>query len=167
VAILGNDFSVEPKALRGIVIYHNAIRARVGAPPLAWNEQLAASAQAWANQCIDRDSNGLIDHNSNRSKGLPWYVGENIFASTGPATAQAAVNDWAAEARYYDYANSRCAAGKVCGHYTQLVWFDSKWLGCGISKCPNLKFHNSIVCDYAPGGNYPGQKPYPQPTSSQ
>jgi hypothetical protein len=145
---------------------HNVVRAALGAAPLLWDERIAASAQAWANQCVDRDRDGMIDHNPERSAGFPWYVGENIFASSGSATPQAAVKAWAAEARNYVEASNRCAPGKVCGHYTQLVWSESLRLGCGLAKCPNLKLRNSIVCDYAPGGNYPGQRPYKPRTLS-
>lgn len=164
--IFASDFGGEPHALHGITAAHNAERARVGAAPLLWDERIAASAQAWANQCVDRDHDGMIDHNPERSKGFAWYVGENIFATSGNATPREAVKDWAAEARNYDAARNRCAPGKVCGHYTQLVWSESLRLGCAVSRCPKLKLRNSIVCDYAPGGNYPDQRPYRPRTSS-
>src|ERR1700676_601471 len=84
VAAIAGPISIEklkaePAALAGITAGHNAVRARVGVkmPPLSWNERLAASAQAWANQCIDATSpRGLIDHNAKRSVGFPWYAGE-------------------------------------------------------------------------------------------
>jgi hypothetical protein len=159
--IFFNDFSVEPPALLGIAADHNTVRSSlgVGMAPLFWSERLAASAQAWANQCVDSGS-GLIAHNPNRSDGFPWYVGENIYASTGTATAQTAVTLWASEQQYYHHSTNTCDAGQVCGHYTQVVWSTSVFLGCGISSCPNLTFHNSIVCDYGPGGNIVGQSPY-------
>jgi hypothetical protein len=150
----------EPAALAGITAAHNAVRARVGVkmPPLSWNEQLAASAQAWANQCVDATSPaGLIDHNPKRGIGFPWYVGENIYASSGKALARAAVQSWAAEQKNYDYARNKCSG--ACGHYTQMVWAKTVFLGCAISSCPNLRFSSSIVCDYAPGGNS-GGRPY-------
>lgn len=34
-----------------VLARHNMYRARHHAPPLVWDERLAASAQAWANQC--------------------------------------------------------------------------------------------------------------------
>jgi pathogenesis-related protein 1 len=150
----------EPAALAGITAAHNAVRARVGLkiPLLSWNAQLAASAQAWANQCIDATSpGGLIDHNPKRSVGMPWYVGENIYASSGTATAKGAVLSWASEQKNYDYAHNTCNG--TCGHYTQMVWAKSVFLGCGIAFCPKLRFSSSIVCDYAPGGNN-GGRPY-------
>jgi pathogenesis-related protein 1 len=159
--VVENAFGDEPKSLAGIVAKHNAVRAGVGVGPLQWDDALAATAQAWANACKHADApTGLLNHNANRSDGHPWYVGENIYGSTGTATAQAAVNSWAAEAQYYTHATNRCAAGHVCGDYTQLVWANSTHVGCGISTCPNLTYHNTIVCDYGPGGNIGGVRPY-------
>lgn len=132
----------------------------VGVGPLSWDDSLAATAQAWADACVDMEAPaGLIDHNPDRSDGHPWYVGENVFGSSGATSGTEAVNAWAAESRYYDYATNTCQANKVCGHYTQVVWAASTHLGCGISVCPGLTYGHSIVCDYGPGGN-DGGRPY-------
>jgi hypothetical protein len=54
----------------------------------------------------------------------------------------------------------------VCGHYTQIVWKTTTRLGCGVALCdqnspfmgfPKWEFW---VCNYAPPGNYNGQRPY-------
>ncbi|MBA2539031.1 MAG: hypothetical protein H0V17_05300, partial [Deltaproteobacteria bacterium] len=110
--------------------------------------------------CVDQDQPiGLIDHNDGRSNGHPYYVGENIFGAGGGATAQQAVSLWAAEGANYDYATNSCS-GPTCGHYTQVVWRTSIELGCAIGNCPGLQFGNAIVCDYGPGGNSGGARPY-------
>ena len=152
----------EPRALVGITSAHNAVRAAVGVAPLSWDERLAATAQAWANTCTDADHDGFLDGSApaDRSAGHPWYVGENLYFSTATANAQAAVKLWAAEKQHYDHDHNRCARGKVCGDYTQMVWAYSTHLGCGISTCPNLTYHSTIVCDYGPGGNIAGRSPY-------
>jgi len=153
----------EPAALMGITLAHNQVRAAVQTatplPFLTWNADLAATAAAWVAQCQDNDApTGLIDHNPNRSSGHPYYVGENIYASSGTATGQGAVTSWASESANYDYANNTCNG--VCGHYTQLVWRDTLEVGCAIGDCPGLQYRSSIVCDYGPGGNVNGQRPY-------
>jgi hypothetical protein len=128
-------------------------------PSLEWEPALAATAAAWVAQCIDQMApTGLIDHNPNRSDGHPYYVGENIYASSGTADAQGAVTSWTNEKSNYDYASNTCTG--VCGHYTQVVWRDTVKLGCAIGNCPGLQFGSSIVCDYGPGGNIGGQRPY-------
>jgi len=153
----------EPANLTGITLFHNQVRAAVQTttplPFLTWNDDLAATAAAWAAQCQDQDQPiGLIDHNAGRSNGHPYYVGENIYGSGGGASAQEAVDLWASEGANYNYANNSCSGG-TCGHYTQLVWRATLELGCAVGNCPGMQFGNSIVCDYGPGGNS-GGKPY-------
>ena len=153
----------EPASLTGMTLYHNQVRAAVDPPAnpplpsMQWSQALAAPAQAWADQCIDNDGNGFIDHNPGRSDGHPYYVGENVYASSGNATAQGAVNAWAQEADNYNYENNSCSG--VCGHYTQIVWRTSVDLGCGKSNCPGHDYPSAIVCNYGPGGNN-GDQPY-------
>jgi pathogenesis-related protein 1 len=149
----------EPANLAGITLAHNNARAKVGDPPLVWDPALATIAQNWVQQCIDTDGNGLVDHNANRSQGYPTYVGENIYASTGTATGPDAVASWVSEGQYYDYASNTCAAGQICGHYTQVVWKATQKLGCALYNCSSLTYSSTIVCDYGPGGN-DGGKPY-------
>ena len=150
----------EPSNLQGITLFHNQVRAAVDTPTplpfLTWNDSLAATAQAWVAQCIDNDQpTGLIDHNPGRSDGHPYYVGENIYASSGQARPQDAVNAWASEGANYTYSTNSCSGG-TCGHYTQVVWRDTLELGCAVGNCSGLQFPNSIVCDYGPGGNSGG-----------
>ena len=154
----------EPANLTGITAAHNQVRAMVQTgtplPALTWSPALAATAAAWVAQCKDMEApTGLVDHNAGRSTGHPYYVGENIFASSGMASGQQAVTSWAGEGADYTYATNSCAAGKSCGHYTQVVWRDSHEIGCALGDCPSLQFKSTIVCDYGPGGNS-GGKPY-------
>src|SRR3954470_13203056 len=97
---------------------HNAVRAQAqpapspALPALTWSDGAAAVAQAWADNCV-------YQHNANRGT-----RGENI-AATSPAgnrNAAAVVGLWAGEVSDYNYAANSCAAGKECGHYTQIVW---------------------------------------------
>lgn len=151
---------VEPLALAGITAAHNEVRAKVGVGPLKWSAALAATAQAWVDQGVDVDGvPGIIDINTNRSAGHPYYVGENIYASTSPATPSAAVALWASEGARYDYASNTCSSG-YCGNYTQVVWAATREVGCGIAWLPHLTFSGTIVCNYGPGGNIVGSRPY-------
>ena len=115
-------------------------------PALTWSADAAAVATAWAQHCV-------YQHNANRGA-----RGENIAANApvGSWSLQGVVNAWAGEAADYDYATNSGNAG----HYTQVVWRDSVRIGCAIVDCPALTYHNTVICDYAPGGNISGQKPY-------
>lgn len=129
-------------------------------PPVTWDATLADVAFNYLSKC---QGTTLSDHNANRTKdyaalGGKDYVGENIYASSGKsADPAAAVSSWMSEASSFDYNNPNLSAA---GHYTQVVWRASVRIGCAIVNCPNMKYPNNILCDYAPGGNISGQKPY-------
>ena len=154
----------EPAELAGITRAHNQVRAQVASatalPDLVWDDALAATAAAYVRQCRDDNGDGLVDHNDDRSKGHAFYVGENIYASSGTARGAAAVSAWADEVAHYHAADNTCDAGETCGHYTQIVWRASVKLGCAVYACAGLRFPSTIVCDYGPGGNIGAQRPY-------
>ncbi|HLT39261.1 MAG TPA: CAP domain-containing protein [Enhygromyxa sp.] len=136
---------------------HNRHRASVSPPadpplpPVAWSDELAATAQAWARRCEFRHSQ--TDY------------GENLGARTDQADPAAMVAEWASEAAHYDHRRDRCASGQVCGHYTQMVWRDSTTIGCGVAQCSGGGPFGGgewflWVCNYAPPGNWKGQRPY-------
>ena len=145
----------EPANEAGITAAHNAARAAVNPPaspaipPLTWSGDVAATAQAWANNCMFMHSGGTY--------------GENIYASTGTSSPEDVVTSWVSEVSSYDYDTNSCS--DVCGHYTQVVWRDSVRLGCGVADCTTgSPFGGGSwqlwVCNYDPPGNYEGQKPY-------
>lgn len=149
----------EPTELAGTLAAHNQVRVAHAQEPLIWDDALAVIAANWAAECVDVDAPlGLIDHNDGRSDTYPEYVGENIYGSSGAATGPAAVEAWAAEEADYNLASNTCSG--VCGHYTQIVWGTTTKVGCAMHTCPGLTFGTSIVCNYAPGGNINGQRPY-------
>jgi pathogenesis-related protein 1 len=158
----------EPSELAGMTLYHNQVRAAVDTtgvpggplPSLQWDPNLAAYAAQWAAQCQDTQAPiGLIDHDPNRTNVAGYsYIGENIYASGGGATAMGAVDLWASEKANFTYPSS-CPSNN-CGHYTQIVWRATTHVGCALHNCPGLTYPNSIVCDYGPGGNFGGQNPY-------
>ncbi|KAM2731092.1 hypothetical protein EV2_034798 [Malus domestica] len=78
--------------------------------------------------------------------------------STGDMSGTAAVDLWVAEKADYSYESNSCAAGKVCGHYTQVVWRNSARVGCAKVRCSSGG--TFIGCNYDPPGNYVGEKPY-------
>ena len=125
---------------------HNAIRHRVGVPPLVWSPQLAAVAQNWANSLV-------ASHRFGHSGGR---YGENIYAiSGGLASPEEVVTAWAQEARGYNVYNNSCIG--VCGHYTQIVWRSTRGVGCAVASDAAREVW---VCEYDPPGNVVGQRPY-------
>lgn len=132
---------------REMLAAHNAVRARVGDPPLAWSVRLAAAAQEWASRLI---ATGAFQHRPED----PY--GENLYAiSGGAASPWQVVDAWAAEASNYDVRSNTCAG--VCGHYTQIVWRATRFVGCAIATDPEREVW---VCEYDPPGNVVGYPPY-------
>jgi pathogenesis-related protein 1 len=143
----------EPPELSGITAAHNRVRADVGVGPMTWSPALATLAAGFIADCQFAHSTG-----PERSNVAGFdYVGENLYQSGGFVPTGAQVSDsWASEKSSYNYAANSCSG--VCGHYTQQVWKTSTALGCAIKACPGGA--NIVSCEYGPGGNYQGQKPY-------
>jgi uncharacterized protein YkwD len=140
--------SAAPSSLsREMLAAHNAVRARVKGSPLGWSGRLAAIAQNWADTLLERKE---FVHRPNSK------YGENLFDVTGAAAAPGqVVEGWAAEARNYDYNSNKCSG--VCGHYTQIVWGDTKEVGCAVARGGGREVW---VCEYDPPGNWEGKRPY-------
>jgi pathogenesis-related protein 1 len=134
---------------REMLVAHNQARADVGVPPLEWSQQLAAVAQQWANELA---GSGKFTH---RPKGR---YGENLFEMRGArANPAELVAGWAGEAEDYDATRNACRTGKVCGHFTQLVWRNTTKMGCGVAR---RGAREVWVCNYYPPGNWVGERPY-------
>ncbi|ORY34848.1 CAP domain-containing protein [Naematelia encephala] len=131
---------------------HNGLRQQYGANALTWSNDLQESAQATAATC-------KFTHTNNNT------IGENFALISGPeANFTTAFELWASEAASYnpkepvynaDYAN-----------FTQLVWFSTDQVGCGVANCSEgietsgwtagggLWFY---VCHYLEAGNVAGE----------
>lgn len=144
--------------------------------PLEWDAPLAVFAAGTVATC-------RMQHSSNAQRqhipGWPGqYSGENLAMAyrRGMSLADAAddgkliryfqqaIDGWWREQADYDYETNRCAAGKMCGHYTQLAWRQTRKIGCALAMCnPQLDVGRpgyTIACNFMPGGNLLGQRPY-------
>ncbi|TVU28883.1 hypothetical protein EJB05_20419, partial [Eragrostis curvula] len=127
----------------------NAARAALGLPPLLWDERVASYARWYAQS---RRGDCALVHSSG-----PY--GENLFwgSGTGWAPAQA-VGAWLSERPRYNYWSNSCNGG-MCGHYTQIMWRNTRRVGCAMVTCYNGR-GTFITCNYDPPGNYVGVRPY-------
>ena len=132
---------------------HNSVRQKSIVPPLIWDDDLAATAQEWANKIA---ASGVLPpaRRTNSS------IGQNVFWGTADQWPPKDVLEvWKAESKNYDRATNACAPGKNCVHFTQVVWSTTTKLGCGKARSADAQT-DFFVCYYNPPGNYVGQSPF-------
>jgi len=166
--------------MANIVSKHNELRQRVaegsetnGDQPMAsdmmkvtWNEELAAVAQRWADQCT-------FGHDDDRNKCDGTYVGQNAYSSwnsqqfTQAEVMTDAVNSvqaWYDEVADPGFSNTDInpfVFSYGAGHYTQVVWAETTEIGCGLVYYDDDGWYATlIICNYAVGGNMQGGTMY-------
>ena len=136
-----------------ILAVHNRERARVGAPALAWDVNLAAEAGAYA---VDLARLGRLQHASAEAR---QGQGENLWLGTrGAYGIEEMVDSWANERRRFRPGTfpdvSSSGAGSDVGHYTQMIWRGTTRVGCALRSSSRW---DVLVCRYSPSGNVVGQ----------
>ena len=190
----GRRLSIDNAVAQALLDTHNTMRSDTAAgdttgQPSAtnmnkmhWDPALATVAQNYANGCH-------YEHNPNRNTefqaiadeatfyyeapaSLSRSIGENIFASSnkdmdfeqGALFGMQLFFD-----EYVDYSYDEGSCSNVCGHYTQIVWAPSRYVGCGIASCDSLgglgeDYENNgglfMVCNYfqAQSSSWPYEK---------
>ncbi|KAL1235748.1 GLIPR1-like protein [Trichinella pseudospiralis] len=157
-----------PVQIQMILKEHNRLRAMEPAAnmqELVWDENLAFIALDWASRCT------AVHRSLWQRRRISSYhvIGENIWWSNEyniRADLGSVIRDFYREKWYYSYESNSCATNKVCGHYLQVVWGDTCAVGCAAAYCPfihqgrGIRSGNMIVCNYGPGGNIIGYRPY-------
>ncbi len=84
--------------------------------------------------------------------------GENL--AIGYPNITAAIEAWGDERSKYDF-DRPTGFSESTGHFTQLVWKNTKSVGCGREDCRNGNKDGAngwlVVCEYWPAGNVEGQ----------
>ncbi|CAA6814955.1 MAG: SCP-like extracellular [uncultured Sulfurovum sp.] len=152
---------------------------------LTWDNDLAAEAQAWADylatnytkahhdagtsphaSVFQADQHDHDDHTDGENIAwgtqLVYLTASPVDISTPNTATNGAVDLWANEKAYYDYAtNATTVPGEAVGHYTQIAWQKTRKVGCGKATVQDENLGGEqVVCRYASAGNYVGQKPY-------
>lgn len=142
---------------------HNQYRSETGVSvDVIWSEKLAEMAQAHANKLTSEHACELV-HSHAGGVGENLYWASALIYSTGETEVQPVfptqvASAWGRERANYHYPSNSCAIGKVCGHYTQMVWANTSEIGCARAVCQDNS--QVWVCNYYPAGNYLGEKPY-------
>ncbi|KAI1149996.1 glycoside hydrolase family 128 protein [Nemania diffusa] len=132
---------------------HNDKRKAKGLNPLAWDNQLANNAEAYAKHLAQI---GKLEHSSGDQRP---NQGENLaWASASSTPLIMAANMWLAEEKNYHGEPIGQGDFGSYGHYTQCMWKSTTRVGMGLAK--DAKGGVYVVGRYSPPGNVTGQKPY-------
>ncbi|HMT43250.1 MAG TPA: CAP family protein [Chakrabartia sp.] len=146
-----------PRFNEKLLAAHNAERKALGAPPLVWSDRLARDARTWADTLARTDT---FDHAPEGRE----PQGENLWMGTRDAYEPAEmVGLWLDERKLYRARRfpdvSTTGNWRDVGHYTQLIWSQTREVGCALAANPESDF---LVCRYSPPGNWMGQFAIPQ-----
>lgn len=161
-----------------IISLHNEYRNQIamGTAPLSpklppaanmiqmyWSDELALKAQEWADQCRGG--------NSDKSKRMnaKFKVGENVFSLETQGGVpkpdwKKPLQAWWDESKSFgkkSISNFKIE-GRSSENFTQLIWANSYWVGCGFSTFKTVKNTDMsmYVCHYGPSGNNQGKSIY-------
>lgn len=126
---------------------HNQYRQKHSAPPLALSDQLNSVAQNWAQQMVNR--NQMVHSEGKYGENL--YMSSNTKLSDTAAVLEATTL-WYNENSKYNYKSGTFSP--ATGHFTQVVWKNSKYLGIGIARSSRAVY---VCANYDPQGNFIGQ----------
>jgi len=154
-AALAADPAINPFAGR-LLAEQNAERTRVGVPQLAWSSKLAQDAQAWADELAREGDlrHAPRDVNPDEGENL-WMGGKGYYG------AEAMIDTFLAEKQAYRPGTfpqvSTTGRWEDVGHYTQIVWRNTRQVGCALARGDEMDF---LVCRYLPAGNWKGEAVY-------
>ncbi|KAL5966558.1 Peptidase inhibitor R3HDML [Taenia solium] len=142
------------KERNDLLRYHNHKRADVKPPAtnmmeMVYSRKLEQLANQWVKKCKYEHPN-LTQYPEYRG------YGQNLALSGGVSrNLIEMVVKWWEEVKDFSYERNKCAPGKVCSHYTQMVWAASNELGCALKQCDHLRPQWSppvylLACQYKP-----------------
>ncbi|KAI5722682.1 hypothetical protein M8J76_011968 [Diaphorina citri] len=166
--LLDGDFYQKTNEARERALeLHDEYRALHYGCEMAYDDRLDKVAQAYADHLAERVAKyGMQEMKHSTGTKL----GENLFKTASDdhlikdpvKVVEDAVDSWYSEiSTYNDYGNPdtiNTDTSRFCiGHFTQLVWRDSRYLGFGISRYVyNGTAVYIVVCNYDPAGNVVG-----------
>jgi len=127
-----------------VIDHTNYYRSLHGVDNLIYSQEITTSSETWAKYLAE---NNIFEHDLN----TPY--GENLAAfslsnNNDDYFYKKSVDAWYEEIKFYDYNNPVFAFDT--GHFTQLIWKNSQYIGCGLAKGNTWVY---VVCRYDPQGN--------------
>ena len=139
---------------------HNELRKKHHVNDLIINNELMKNAQKHAEKMAKTNK---FQHSNDKDRELKnhkgEWVGENIYYFWSSAKASYnsgnASESWYDEIKDYDFNKGGSSNGGVVGHFTQVVWKNTKEVGFGLAFNKNQCY---VVGNYYPGGNFNRQE---------
>lgn len=145
---------------------------------LQWDDELAEVAQALADQCGDMTHDSADARFTRRFR----VTGQNLASERRSSDVRKMdglrfVDKWFKEHRDYSPYQVKHFkpnfGAKPTGHFTQMIWADTHYLGCGFTMfrmkgdLSLMPYRKHYVCNYADSGNIKGRPVYTEgPTCS-
>ena len=136
---------------------HNELRAlHKDTPQLCYGESgsdVTFSAQSWADAMANVKT---MSHSSGSYGENLAYAGTTGTVPGKKAAYIASTQAWYDEIKDWDFGKS-VSKGGVTGHFTQVVWANTKQVNCGYATFKDSYNSYYVVCQYYPPGNYNNQ----------
>ena len=128
--------------------YHNKYRKLHHVPPLKLNKEICLISENYAKTLATKLK--CLQHSENIYK--DEELGENLYCCFGmEATGREISTHWYNEIKKYNFKGDWQSG---CGHFTQMIWKDTKEVGFG--KWKDKKGNIYVVANYFPAGNVMG-----------
>jgi len=152
--------------VKSVVDRLNFYRQIHQAAPLIWSSKINNVAQNWADNLANLNKFYHSDNDYGENIGK-WWCKSNDYAPDYTIAINQMNDVCYVEGNNYNYTNTEF----IAGHFTQLIWKSSKYVGIGVACGGNNLY---IVVNFDPPGNYVGyqylnnvlpplQKYYPSP----
>ncbi|XP_075252359.1 uncharacterized protein LOC142344519 [Convolutriloba macropyga] len=137
--------------------FHNWYREAANLDLVSWNSNLARSAAKWAAE-LQKDKGCAYTRSGPKGRGenqAMFHISTGIKANHILKFGKEAVVGWFNESQYYKFGGEsesyeKCKMTGFTGHFTQLMWQSSTYIGCAYAVCGILM---DVVCHYIDMGN--------------
>lgn len=128
---------------------HNEYRKKHGCSSLKLDKKLCKYSQEWADKLAKENK---FEHRQNAKYGENLYCSWSSNPKSG-CPGDKPVESWYSEIGQHKFGSEPRSMGT--GHFTQVVWKNSKTLG--IAKARSSSGKIIVVANYEPAGNFVGQ----------
>jgi len=151
-SLSANPGRTAPDFAGSVLAAHNRERMRLGLAGLDWSDRLAGEAAQWARKLA---SEGRLRHANQQERA---GAGENLWMGTsGFYDTETIIGTFTDEKALFVSGSfphvSRSGRWQDVGHYTQIIWPDTREVGCATAEAQGREV---VVCRYWPAGNWVG-----------